>query len=576
MKWTQGYIYTLKESPADAEIASHKLFVRGGFIRKLAPGIFTYGPLLLRSIRKLEAIIREELDQRQCVEVLMPVVQPREVWEETGRWQAWGDDLLKFSDRNEREFCLGPTHEEVITDYVRKDIKSYRDLPKTLYQIQNKVRNEIRPRFGLMRGREFAMKDAYSFDVTEEAAFGSYDRMYEAYVAIFKRLGLNFRVVDADSGNIGGNKSQEFHVLAESGEDHLLVAEDGEFAANVEVCPATRKESEDSKAKEPLPMEEFSTPGLRTIKDLSKSTGVSERELVKTLFYSSSSGEEVRPVAILLCGDDELNPIKLKKVLGLSSEPLMLTDNEVRELTGATPGSCGPVGLQIPIYADHGVMNRVNFIVGANKDDVHIKNVNFERDFQVTQVADLRMAKEGDQNPKGEGVLKSYRGIEVGHIFYLGTKYSQSMGLEYLDDQGKRCPVEMGCYGIGVTRTLQSAVEQSHDKDGIVWPISIAPYQVHICCLDPKDESVAAASEELYDGLIKDGVDVLMDDREERPGVKFKDADLLGMPVRVTIGGRGLKNNELEVVIRKTKEVFKVPVSNVLLKTLEVLRGLKS
>ncbi len=565
MKWSKSYLFTIKDVPADAEIPSHILMVRGGYIRKIAPGIFTYGNLALRAIRKFEAIVREELVKRNCTEVLMPMVQPRELWDETGRWEKMGAGLQKMTNRNGHDFCLGATHEEVITDYVRKDVKSYRELGFNLFQIQTKFRDEIRPRFGLMRGREFIMKDAYSFDATVEGAQNAYKLMHEAYTAIYKRLGVNFRVVRADSGNIGGNQSQEFHVLAESGEDQLLVATEGDFAANVEVCPALNDPNEPASTEAPKPMEEFATPGLKSIGSLSKSTGVPEKNLVKTLFYSASDDpKQAKPVAILLRGSDELNPVKLKNLLGLANPPLMLTDEEVKAASGAWPGSCGPVGLKIPVYVDHGVEKLKNFIVGANKDAFHLKNVNMGRDFQATKIADLRMAKDGDPNPEGRGTLKTYRGIEVGHIFYLGTTYSKMMNAHFLDQNGKSQPIEMGCYGIGISRTVQAVIEQNHDKDGVVWPKSIAPYQVHICLLDPDKADVAKVADDLYNQLEAAGIDCFMDDRNERPGVKFKDADLLGFPVRVNIGGKSLAEGVVEVIDRKTKEMNKVQVAKAL------------
>lgn len=563
MKWSQSYIYTLKEAPSDAEIISHKLMIRAGVMKKLAPGIFTYGNIGLRAIRKFENIIREELNKRGGVEVLMPMVHPRELWEETGRWSEMGDGLLKFRNRNEHWFCLGATHEEAVTDYVRNDLKSYRDLPKNIYQIQTKYRDEIRPRFGLMRGREFIMKDAYSFDADQTSALKAYDIMYNAYRAIFDRLGLNYRIVQADAGNIGGSQTHEFQLLADAGEDALLVSDTTEFAANVEVCPAIDAEAYVSKEMELRAIEKFPTPGQKTISELEKFTGVPAKELVKTLFFSANEGfdpkdKSLKAFAVLLRGSDEVNPIKVKNLLGMTNPPLMLTDEEVREVTGASPGSCGPVGLQIPVYLDNGVANLKNYIVGANEDGHHLKNVNHERDFKVAKVADLRMAREGDKCPQSNGLLKSYRGIEVGHVFYLGTKYSQKMGATFLDAQGKSQPFEMGCYGIGVTRTVQAAIEQSHDKDGIIWPKAIAPFHVHLCVLDPKDADLMKVADKFYDELGDAGIEVLMDDRDERPGVKFKDADLLGMPVRVVLGKRGLDNNEIEVVNRKTKEVQKI------------------
>jgi prolyl-tRNA synthetase len=558
MKWSTGYLFTLREAPTDAEIPSHILMVRGGYMRKLAPGIFTYGPLLLRALRKFENIVRDELNKRGAIEILMPMVQPRELWEETNRWKEMGDGLQKMKNRNGHDFCLGATHEEVVTDFVRGDVKSYRDLPVNLYQVQTKFRDEIRPRFGLMRGREFIMKDAYSFDIDYEGAQKSYKLMYEAYAAIFKRLGANFRVVQADSGNIGGNQSQEFHILADSGEDQLFVSEESDFAANSEVCPAI-----DSWAAKPpveeLPKEEFATPGLKTIDDLAKSLKMKPNQLVKTLFFSASDDpKEIKPVAVVLRGGDEVNPIKLKNHFKLANAPLLLNDEEVQKATGAMPGSCGPVGLKIPVIMDNGMQKKQNYIVGANKDGFHLKNVNHGRDFTPTAFADLRMTKEGDASPDGNGKLKAYRGIEVGHIFYLGTKYSAKMEAKYLAQDQTQKPIEMGCYGIGISRTVQAVIEQNHDQDGIVWPISIAPYHVHLCLLDPDNAEVSAMANRIYDDLNGLGIEVLMDDRTERPGVKFKDADLLGMPMRINLGARGLQANEVELIDRKTKVLDKV------------------
>jgi len=570
MKWSKIHLYTLKEAPSDAEIISHKLLIRAGMMKKLAPGIFTYGTLGLRAIRKFENIVREELNKRGAQEILMPMVHPRELWEETNRWNEMGAGLLKFKNRNDHYFCLGATHEEAVTDYVRNDLKSYKDLPRNIYQIQTKYRDEIRPRFGLMRGREFIMKDAYSFDADQEGALKAYDLMYEAYRAIFDRLQLQYRIVQADAGNIGGSQTHEFQLLAEAGEDALLVSDTTEFAANVEVCPAIDAEVYVSKETSFKEKEEFATPGQKTIADLAKFTHVPENELVKTLFYSMNEGfdpkdKSLKAVAVLLRGSDELNPVKLKNILGMTNPPNLLTDDEVKQVTGAHPGSCGPVGLTIPVYADQGVSGLKNYIVGANKDGFHLKNVNHERDYKITRFADLRMAKAGDRCPQdAKGRLKAYRGIEVGHVFYLGKKYSEKMGALFLDKNGKSQAFEMGCYGIGVTRTVQAAIEQSFDQDGIIWPKSIAPFQVHICALDPKDEAVMKVANDLYEQLYSQGYDAFMDDRDERPGVKFKDADLLGFPVRVVIGRKGLDGNELEVVERKTKAVKKVAAQDLL------------
>ncbi|MNK11955.1 Proline--tRNA ligase [compost metagenome] len=577
MKWSKSHVYTLKEAPQDAEIPSHKLMIRGGFMKKLAPGIFTYGNLGLRAIRKFENIVREELNKRNCVEVLMPMVHPRELWEETGRWNEMGEGLLKFQNRNKHWFCLGATHEEAITDYVRNDVKSYRDLPRNIYQVQTKYRDEIRPRFGLMRGREFIMKDAYSFDADQAGALKSYESMYSAYKAIFERLNLDFRIVQADAGNIGGSQTHEFQLLADAGEDALLVSDATDFAANIEVCPAIDAEPYLAKDTAEKALEKFATPGQKAIADLEKSTGVPAKELVKTLFFSANEGfdakdKSLKAFAVLLRGSDEVNPVKVKNMLGMTNPPEMLTDDQVKEVTGAMPGSCGPVGLSIPVYMDNGVAGLRNYIVGANEDGFHLKNVNHERDYKVTKLGDLRMAKEGDRDPNSEkGRLKSYRGIEVGHVFYLGTKYSQKMGALFLDANGKAKPFEMGCYGIGITRTVQAAIEQSHDADGIIWPKAIAPFHVHMCVLDPKDAEIMAVADKFYNDLNAQGIEVFMDDRDERPGVKFKDADLLGMPVRMVLGKRGLENKEIEVVERKTKTVSKVTPENLIAEVKKLL-----
>ncbi len=577
MKWSKTHLHTLREAPSDAEITSHQLFIRGGYIKKLAPGIYTYGVMALRSIRKLEKIIREELDNIECSEVLMPMVQPAEIWKETHRWSEMGDGLLKFKNRNDHEFCLGATHEEAITDYIRHDLKSYKNLPMIIYQIQTKFRDEIRPRFGLMRGREFIMKDAYSFDIDKEAALQSYDKMHAAYVNIFNRLGLDFRVVKADSGSIGGDTSEEFHVLAESGEDQLMVSTESDFAANLEVCPAIDPVEASYGGGEALPLEEFPTPGLKTIASLSESVKIDQKNLVKTMFFSLSEGledDKSKPIAVLLRGDDEVNPIKIKNHLGLSNPPLLLTETEVQTLTGALPGSCGPVGLDIPVYSDNGLKNYKNFTVGANKNDVHLKNVNAGRDFQVTEYADLRFAKSGDKSPDSKGVLKAIRGIEVGHIFYLGTKYSKAMKAQVLDQNGKAKTIEMGCYGLGVSRTIQAAVEQKNDSDGIIWSKALAPFHVHICNLDPKDSSVNSVVESITSDLEKKNIEVFIDDRKERPGVKFKDADLLGFPVRLTIGGKGVKEGTVDVVNRSTGNKKQVEINNVSIEVEEILNSL--
>lgn len=577
-KWSQTHLFTQKEAPADAEIPSHKLMMRSGFMKKLAPGLYSYGAIGLRAIRKFENIIREELDKANGIEILMPMVHPRELWEETNRWTEMGAGLLKFKNRNGHDFCLGATHEEAVVDFVRHDLKSYRDLPKNIYQIQTKYRDEIRPRFGLMRGREFSMKDAYTFDVDQESALKSYDNMYKAYQRIFDRLNLQYRIVQADAGNIGGSQTHEFQLLAEAGEDALLVSDTTNFAANVEVCPAIDAITYVSKEEVLKPIEKFATPNQKTIADLSKFTSIPESELVKTLFFSGNDGmnekdKDLKAFAVLLRGSDEVNPIKIKNLLGLANPPLMLTDEEVRQVSGANPGSCGPVGLKIPIYADNGVTNLKNYMVGANEDGFHLKNVNHDRDYKITKTADLRMAREGDKCPESNGYLKSYRGIEVGHVFYLGKKYSQKMNGVFLDKNGKSQHYEMGCYGIGVTRTVQAAIEQSHDQDGIIWPMSISPFHVHICHLDIKDTATTEYVTQLAQELSNKGHEVFIDDRDERPGVKFKDADLLGFPVRIVVGKKGFEAGQVELVERKNKTQHKLAPTEVFAKASELLKG---
>jgi prolyl-tRNA synthetase len=584
MKWSKSYLFTSKDAPADAEVPSHKLMSRAGLIRKVAPGIYTYGNLALRSIRKFEKILREELERCGSQEILMPMVQPASLWEETGRWAKMGAGLLKFENRNQHPFCLGATHEEVVTDYVRKDIKSYRDLPASLYQIQTKYRDEIRPRFGLMRGREFIMKDAYSFDADKAGALKNYDIMFKGYQAIFQRLQVKFRVVQADAGAIGGSQTHEFQLLADSGEDHLMVCDTCDYASNIEVAPALGSKTAPLVATSPnlLPLEAFPTPGLKAISTLAKALSLDPSELVKTLFFSANDGtdpnnKDLKAVCVLVRGSDEVNPIKLKNLLGLPNPPLLLTDEEVKKTSGAWPGSCGPVGLTIPVYLDQALKAKANFVVGANRDAEHLRNVNIGRDFTPTAVADLRLAREGDACPSCEnGHYKSFRGIEVGHVFYLGSLYSAAMNANYINAEGELKPLEMGCYGIGVSRTIQAVIEQSHDTDGIIWPVAIAPFTVHMVVLDPKDEAVVEAAELLYSELTMRGHDVFMDDRDERPGVKFKDADLLGFPVRLNVGARGLQAGEIEMISRKTKAMLKVRAESAVEAVEKLLTELKS
>lgn len=575
MKWSKSYLFTLRDAPIDAEISSHKLMVRAGLIRKVSPGIFSYGHLALRAIHKFEMLVRDVLDHCGCQEILMPMVQPAELWQESNRWKEMGDSLIKFKNRHGQDFCLGNAHEEVVTDYVRQDVQSYRDLPKTLYQVQTQFRDEERPRFGLMRGREFIVKAAYSFDINEQAASESYQRISKAYTTIFSKIGLNFRIVEADPGN---SQAHEFQVLAEVGEDQLMICDKCEFAANIEIAPVCRSrlEASDKVNNVELPIEVFSTPGLKTIAQLSEFTQQPARSLVKTLFFSASNDPDVcQPITVLLRGGDELNLVKLKNLLGLTNLPAMLSEKEVKEVTGAWPGSCGPVGLSIPIYMDASLVEMKNFIVGANRDDEHFKNVNPDRDFRVEKIADLRLAEVEGECPKCKiGHYKSFRGIEVGHVSYLGTKYSKMMNASFLNRDGEANFIEMCSYDIGVSRTVQAVVEQFHDKDGIVWPVSIAPFHVHICVLDPENVEVSQSAEILYRDLKARGLDVIMDDRIERPGVKFKDADLLGMPVRLNIGHRGLQTGTVEMIARRTKEVIKVQLEDVTDKTWELVREL--
>lgn len=552
MKWSQVTLKTLRENPADAEMESHRLFVRGGLIKKVAPGIFSYGFLMLRSIRKFENILRDELGKAGCHEILMPMVQPAELWKESGRWPNMGE-LLKFKNKNNHDFCLGATHEEVVVDFTRNDIKSYRDMPTNIFQIQTKYRDEIRPRFGLMRGREFIMKDAYSFDRDKEGALKAYESMKKAYMNIFERLGVEFTVVKADSGAIGGDLSNEFQVVADHGMDHVLLCNSCGYSANSEVAPVL--ENVEDKGWTSDALEKFPTPGLKTIEDLSKSLNIPEAQLVKTFFVKyQNEKKKWENVTLLVPGDREVNFVKVKSVLNAQGEVEPLNDAEVKKLTGAKPGSCGPVNLETKILIDQTLKKLDGFIVGANEDNFHMKNVVPGRDFTATHEVDISQAREGDPCPDCSKPISARRGIEVGHIFYLGTKYSKPMGLQYLDENGKAQPVEMGCYGIGVTRSLQAIIEQSHDSDGMMWPKSVAPFQVHICCLDPKDEKIMGWVSEFTSQLEAQNIDVFIDDRKERPGIKFKDADLLGFPIRVVAGKRGMDNGQIEVLVRKNKE----------------------
>ncbi len=546
MRYSRYFLPTLKETPSEAEITSHKLMLRAGMIRKLSSGIYSYLPLGLKAIRKVENIIREEMNRAGAQELLLPMVQPAELWQESGRWEQYGKELLRFKDRHKRDFCLGPTHEEVITDLVRREVRSYRDLPLNLYQIQTKFRDEIRPRFGLMRGREFIMKDAYSFDADEKGAEKSYWQMYETYHRIFTRCGLNFRAVEADTGTIGGSFSHEFMVLADIGEDTIVFCQDCDYAANIE--KAEVKSTISPPAELPKPKEEVHTPGKHTVEEVTAFLGVPPQKLVKTIIYLADG----KPVAVLVRGDHEVNEVKLGRLL--SCNELELAPPEIiRTETGAEVGFAGPIGLNIPIIADLALKGMANFVTGANKTDYHYVNVNLD-DFSVTQFADIRLIVPNDPCPRCGGRLEFKKGIEVGHIFKLGTKYSKALKATYLDAQGKERYIVMGCYGIGVGRTVAAAIEQNHDKDGIIFPYPIAPYQIYLLPVDMNNSEIAKTAEELYVKLERHW-EVLYDDREERPGVKFKDADLIGIPIRVTLG-KHLKEGKVEIKVRKTGEVI--------------------
>lgn len=567
MRLSAFHAPTLKEAPKEAELPSHELLIRGGFIRKVAAGVYSFLPLGIRALSKIQTVIREEMNRAGAMEVLMPSVQPAELWQESGRWAKYGPELLRFKDRKGSEFCLGPTHEEVIVDLVRRDIRSYRQLPINLYQIQTKFRDELRPRGGLMRGREFIMKDAYSFDATFEAARVSYDRMHEAYTRIFTRCGLDFRVVEADTGNIGGSASHEFQVLADTGEDSIVSCSHCPYTANVEKAELAAAPPS-GQGEELRTARTVATPGKRTIEDVTAFLDVPAERLVKTLLFLADG----KPVAALVRGDHELNEIKLRAVLG--AQELMLAGEEtVRRVTNAPVGFAGPVGLtgDVRVVADHTIAAQINAVVGANEADAHLVDVNPGRDFTVSLYADLRTASGGEPCPRcGEGTYLFFRGIEVGHIFLLGTKYSEPMRCTFLDESGKEQVTVMGCYGIGVTRILSAAIEQHHDKGGIRWPAAIAPFQVAVLALNLDDASVSEEAEKLYRAFLAAGIEALYDDRSERPGAKFKDADLMGTPFQVVIGRKSLEQGGAEVKRRTEDSRTIVPLDQVL----SVVQGL--
>ena len=567
MRLSQFFLSTSKEAPAEAELISHKLMLRAGLIRRLGSGLYTWMPLGLKVLRRVEAIVREEMNRAGALELFMPAVQPAELWQESGRWEKFGPQMLKIKDRHDRDYCFGPTHEEVITDIARKEIRSYRQLPVSFYQIQTKFRDEIRPRFGVMRAREFIMKDAYSFHADRTSLEQTYQTMYDTYGRIFTRLGLKFRAVAADTGAIGGSGSHEFHVLADSGEDAIAFCPNSDYAANIEMAEAIAPAS-----PRPGPvkaMEKVSTPGVGTIEEVVAYFKTGPEHTVKTLIAMGSDG----PVALLVRGDHALNEIKATKLPEIGDEFRLATEAEVRAATGASPGSVGPVGLTIPVIADRAVIAMGDFICGANDEDYHLTGVNFGRDLPEPKVADIRNAVAGDPSPDGVGTLELCRGIEVGHVFQLGTKYSQALSATFLDKDGKSQVLEMGCYGIGVSRIVAAAIEQNHDEKGIIWPQSMAPFLLVITPIGyQKNKVVSETADKLYRELTEAGVEVLLDDRDERPGVMFADAELIGIPHRLTIGDRGLQEGVLEYQNRRDAAAQKIPVTNAIDFLLEKLK----
>jgi len=550
MRYSRYFIPTLKETPAEADILSHQLMLRAGLIRKLASGIYTYLPAGLKSIKKVENIIREEMNRSGAVELLMPAVQPAELWQESGRWEYYGRELLRFKDRHNRDSCLGPTHEEVITDLVRREIHSYKQMPINFYQIQTKFRDEIRPRFGIMRGREFLMKDAYSFDAEEEGAEKSYKIMYETYNNIFHRCGLRFRAVEADTGSIGGSFSHEFMVLADTGEDQIVSCSQCNYAANLDKAEVMHADDEADATHDNFnPLEGVKTPDKRTVEEVTDFLSISPDQLVKTLIFRTNKDI----VAVLVRGDHEINEAKLKNLLGI--DQLEMADSRLlAETTGAPMGFAGPVGLKVRIISDYALKGKQDFITGGNRKDLHLRNVNIKRDFHVDLFGDLRFITSEDHCPRCGSEIQFGKGIEVGHIFKLGTKYSKAMGALFLDEHGMERPIVMGCYGIGVGRTVAAAIEQNHDKDGIIFPIPIAPFEAIVLPLQIDEREVVDAAEKIYRELLAKGIDVLLDDRDVRAGFKFKDADLLGIPLRIAVGTRNLKNGQVEIKLRSESD----------------------
>jgi prolyl-tRNA synthetase len=558
MRLSQNPISTLKEVPNDAEVVSHRLMLRTGMIRRLAAGLYVWLPLGLRTLRKVERIVREEMDRAGALELCMPTIQPAELWKESGRWTKYGPELLRFKDRHDREFVYGPTHEEVITEIARRELRSYKQLPVNFYQIQFKFRDEIRPRFGVMRAREFLMKDAYSFHTDEASLAQGYRLMYEAYSRIFTRIGLKFRAVRADGGSIGGDTSQEFHVLADSGEDAIVFSSADDYAANLEVAAAVAPTAPRRAAAEALA--KVPTPNARTIAELSAQLGVDAARCIKTLLVD---GSEDDVVALVIRGDHELNALKSQKLPGVASPLRMSSADRVRKAAGTEPGFIGPIGFSGRIYVDHAAAHLADFVCGANEKDMHFRGVNWGRDLQEPQSADIRNVQPGDPSPTGRGTLEIARGIEVGHIFQLGRLYSEAMHASVLDEQGKALTMYMGCYGIGVTRVVAAAIEQNHDANGILWPDAIAPFQVVLVPINyQKSAQVRQTADSLYEQFNAAGIDVLLDDRDARPGVKFADSELMGIPHRIVIGERGLAAGNLEYRHRRQTESTEISAAD--------------
>ncbi|MDC8455751.1 prolyl-tRNA synthetase [Marinobacter salarius] len=565
MRASRYLIATQKETPADAEIISHQMMLRAGMIRKLASGLYSWLPMGLRVLRKVERIVREEMDKSGAQEVLMPAVQPAELWQESGRWEQYGGELLRMNDRHGRDFCFGPTHEEVITDLIRNELKSYKELPANFYQIQTKFRDERRPRFGVMRAREFIMKDAYSFHVNAESLNDTYQVMHRTYCAIFDRLGLDYRPVEADSGAIGGSASHEFHVLASSGEDAIVFSTDSDYAANIEKAEAVAPAGDRSSPSEE--MAEVATPEQRTIEAVATFLNVDASRCAKTLLVKAEEDDKGHSglIALILRGDHTLNEIKAENLPDVAEPLTMATDEEIEQVVGCKAGSIGPVNLPVPVIVDRSAAHMVDFVCGANKEGHHLTGVNWERDVALSRVEDLRDVVEGDPSPDGKGTLEIRRGIEVGHIFKLGNKYSKAMNATVLDENGKSAILEMGCYGIGVSRIVASSIEQNHDDKGIIWPDAIAPFEVAIVTLNGhKSPSVMAAGEKLYEQLRQAGFDVLLDDRNERPGVKFADMELIGIPHRFVVSERGLTAETLEYKGRRDEDKQDIPLAEAL------------